>query len=140
MLDPCPLAQSASTYEQAFKDLRHAFQNLCIAVDQLGNQIESLQSVKRTTNDFEGSALHIQANTMESSKFSIEVPMPTTSVALALVQQEPTKEHEQEKVLQESDSLDGAHAKKFEFDGCFYDQPSMVHDRQSLLKLERLRL
>ena len=98
MLDPYPLAQSASTYEQAFKDLRHAFQNLCVAVDQLGNQIESLQSVKRTTNDFEGSALHIQANTMESSKFSIIVPMPT-SVALALVQQEPTKEYEQEKVL-----------------------------------------
>ena len=99
---------------------------MCVAVDQLGNQIESLQSVKRTTNDFEGSALHIQANTMESS---IEVPMPTTSVALALVQQEPTKEHEQEKVLQESDSLVGAHAKKFEFDDCFYDQTSMVHDQ-----------
>ena len=136
MLDPYPLAQSASTYEQAFNDLRHAFQNLCVAVDQLGNQIESLQSVKRTTNDFEGSALHIQANTMESS---IEVPMPTTSVALALVQQEPTKEHEQEKVLQESDSLDGAHA-NFEFDDCFYDQPSVVHDRRELIEVRRLRL
>ena len=139
MLDPYPSPQSASTYEQAFNDLRNAFQNLCVAVDQLGNQIESLQSVKRTTNDFEGSALHIQANTMESSKFSIEVPMPTTSVALALVQQEPTKEHEQEKVLQESDSLDGAHA-NFEFDDCFYDQPSMVHDRRELIEVRRLIL
>ena len=77
MLDPYPLAQSANTYEQAFKDLRHAFQNLCAVVDR-----------------FEGSALHIQANTMESPKFSTEVPMPTTSVASALDQQEPTKEHE----------------------------------------------
>ena len=51
-----------------------------------------------------------------------------TSVTLAFVQQEPTKELEKEKILQESDSLDGAHAKKFEFDECFYDQSSMVHD------------
>ena len=63
--------------------------------------------------------------------------MPT-SVALALVQQEPTKEHEQEKVLQESDSLDGAHAKKFEFDDCFYDQPFMVHDRQELIEVRKI--
>ena len=66
---------------------------------------------------------------MESPKFPIEVPMTTRSVASAFVQQEPTKEYEQEKVLQESDSLDGAHAKKFEFDVCFYDQSSMVHDQ-----------
>lgn len=62
----------------------------------IGHRIESLQYVKRTTNDFEGGALQIQANTMDSSNFSIEVSMPTTSVASDLVQQKPTKEHEQE--------------------------------------------
>ena len=44
------------------------------------------------TNDFEDNVLHIQANTMESPKFPIEIPT-TTSVALAFVQQKPTKEH-----------------------------------------------
>jgi len=60
-----------------------------------------MQAIKRTTDDFEGNVLHNQANTMDSPKFPIEVPMTTTSVASAFVQQEPTKEHEQEKVLQE---------------------------------------
>ena len=65
-------------------------------VDRLGIQIESLLSVKRTNNDFEGSTLQIQANTMDSPKFLIEVSMPTTNGASALVQQETAKEHEQE--------------------------------------------
>ena len=67
--------------------------NLSVAVDQLSFQIESLQSIKKMTNNFEDNVLHIQANTMESPKFPIEIPTTTTSVALAFVQQEPTKEH-----------------------------------------------
>ena len=46
---------------------------------------------QRTNNNFEGNALHIQANTMESPNFPIAVPMPATSVASAFIQQEPTK-------------------------------------------------
>ena len=83
-----------------------------------------MQSIKRTTNDFEGNVLHNQAKIMESPKFPIEVPM-TTSVASAFV-------------LQESDSLDGAHPKKFEFDECFYDEPSMVHDQQELTEVRKI--
>ena len=52
-----------------------------------------MQSIKKMTNNFEDNVLHIQANTMESPKFLIEIPTTTTSVALAFVQQKPTKEH-----------------------------------------------
>jgi len=37
-----------------------------------------------------------------------------------------------------SDSLDGAHAKKLEFDECFYDQPSMVHDQHKLTEVRKI--
>ena len=70
-----PLAKSTTTYEQAF-NLRHAFQNLCAVVDRLGIQIESLQSVKRTTNDFEGSTLQIQANQNFQLKYQCQQMVP----------------------------------------------------------------